>query len=508
MGRNFRETRATIQPSRNAGGRPQQVQGRSHGCPRARVPHSQMPGRLQTGHRLHAGLVAGLLQACAPAGAAISMRSRMCMAHLASRGAAFRAARDRSSPRPDTPMMQTGVPSCARPACARSRGGRGMVEAAVSAHVKRAAIPSGPMLPAARAGALSMMQDDDVRMDDLATLIRADPGLTLVLLRAANSAASASRRRIEDTRDALVRIGLQATKRVVAAAVVGEAFQNMDECGIDEDAFWAHSLATAVICESSVTTARLRPVAFSAGLLHDVGRLVLGASLPEVYGSLSDSARREPMVLGAEAAIFGEDHAKAGGRLLSLWGVHANGVRRSSPQGHEPRHRCDESGCPSLQCRRTICRSASSAYARSRCAALARCRASCIRAGRREYRLKARRAHQYGVRYRESASPVPTHRLCAHAVGGGGCRDVASGRVSRCEIGFLAMLALDRRWLRRRYGISDYAFWCCRQNGFRLFPAHAKAWPGGGVKCPRFHPTESCLYRLPRRGLYWRGRHR
>ncbi|MDA0301915.1 MAG: HDOD domain-containing protein, partial [Chloroflexi bacterium] len=196
-----------------------------------------------------------------------------------------------------------------------------MVEAAVSAHVKRAAIPSGPMLPAARAGALSMMQDDDVRMDDLATLIRADPGLTLVLLRAANSAASASRRRIEDTRDALVRIGLQATKRVVAAAVVGEAFQNMDECGIDEDAFWAHSLATAVICESSVTTARLRPVAFSAGLLHDVGRLVLGASLPEVYGSLSDSARREPMVLGAEAAIFGEDHAKAGGRLLSLWGV-------------------------------------------------------------------------------------------------------------------------------------------------------------------------------------------
>ncbi len=195
------------------------------------------------------------------------------------------------------------------------------MEAEASVHVKRAAVPSGPMLPAARAGALSMMQDDNVRMDDLASLIRADPGLTLVLLRAANSAASASRRRIEDTRDALVRIGLQATKRVVAAAVVGEAFQNLDECGIDEDAFWAHSLACAVICESSITTPRLRPVAFSAGLLHDVGRLVLGASMPEVYGSLAERARVEPMVLGAEAAVFGEDHAKAGGRLLTLWGV-------------------------------------------------------------------------------------------------------------------------------------------------------------------------------------------
>lgn len=132
------------------------------------------------------------------------------------------------------------------------------------------------MLPAARAGALAMMQDENVRMDDLVSLIRADPGLVLVLLQAANSAASASRHRIEDPRDALVRIGLQATKRVVAAAVVGAAFLDIGECGIDEDAFWAHSLAVAVITESSVHTARLRPIAFSAGLLHDVGRLVLG----------------------------------------------------------------------------------------------------------------------------------------------------------------------------------------------------------------------------------------
>ncbi len=204
-----------------------------------------------------------------------------------------------------------------------------------SVHVKRAAVPTGPMLPAARAGALSMMQDDEVRMDDLAGLIRADPGLTLVLLRAANSAASASRRRIEDTRDALVRIGLQATKRVVAAAVVGEAFKNLEDCGIDEDAFWAHSLASAVICESSVTTHRLRPVAFSAGLLHDVGRLVLGASMPDVYGSLPDKARSEVMVLGAEAAIFGEDHAKAGGRLLTLWGV-SDEIAATVSRHHEP----------------------------------------------------------------------------------------------------------------------------------------------------------------------------
>jgi len=76
-------------------------------------------------------------------------------------------------------------------------------------------------------------------------------------------------------------------------------------------------------------------VAFSAGLLHDVGRLVLGASMPEVYGSLSEKARSEVMVLGAEAAIFGEDHAKAGGRLLSLWGV-SDEIAVTVSRHHEP----------------------------------------------------------------------------------------------------------------------------------------------------------------------------
>lgn len=204
-----------------------------------------------------------------------------------------------------------------------------------SAHVKRAVVPTGPMLPAARAGALSMMQDDDVRMDDLASLIRADPGLALVLLTAANSAASASRRRIENPRDALVRIGLTETKRVIASAVVGEAFRSMEDCGVDEDAFWAHSFAVAVITESHITTPALRPMAFSAGLLHDVGRLVLGASMPGVYESLSAKARSASMVLGAEAALFGEDHAKAGGRLLKLWGV-SDRIGNAVARHHEP----------------------------------------------------------------------------------------------------------------------------------------------------------------------------
>ncbi len=178
-----------------------------------------------------------------------------------------------------------------------------------------------PVLPAARASALSMLQDENVHLGDLAGVVGADPGLTVVLLRAANSAQSASRRRIELARDAMIRIGLTATKRMVAAAVVGGAFTDLGECGIDVEAFWTHSLAVAIVSESAVTVSKLRPAAFSTGLLHDIGRLALAASAPKVYPTIGERAKSEAMIFAAERAIFGEDHAEIGGRILLSWGV-------------------------------------------------------------------------------------------------------------------------------------------------------------------------------------------
>ena len=195
-----------------------------------------------------------------------------------------------------------------------------MVQAKVIAERGPVQLAQIPVLPAARAGALSMLQDENVHLGDLAGVIAADPGLTIVLLRAANSAQSASRRHIEHARDAMIRVGLMATKRMVAAAVVGGAFVDIRECGIDIEAFWAHSLAVAILAESGAP-AKLRPAAFSAGLLHDIGRLALAVSVPLAYPVISERARDEGMVGAAERAIFGEDHATTGGRVLESWGV-------------------------------------------------------------------------------------------------------------------------------------------------------------------------------------------
>ena len=177
------------------------------------------------------------------------------------------------------------------------------------------------VLPAGRIAALSLLTSPDVRLPALSGVVKSDPGLAIILLRAANSAASSSRRRIVDPGEAVVRVGLNQTKRLVAAAVVGGALSPLMGCGLDLDAFWAYSLASAIATEDEADTTVLRSGAFAVGLLHDLGRLALAASDPRSYSRLTTQARGEHLVLAAERLMFGEDHAVASGRLLLSVGV-------------------------------------------------------------------------------------------------------------------------------------------------------------------------------------------
>ena len=177
------------------------------------------------------------------------------------------------------------------------------------------------VLPSGRIAALVLLNSADARIPALASLVRSDPGLAMILLRAANSAESSSRRRIADPAEAVVRVGLNQTKRLIGAAIVGSALSALDGCGIDLNAFWAYSLAAAIATEDEVEVAHLRSAAFSVGLLHDLGRLALAASAPASYTRMASQPRTEPVILAAEQLLFGEDHASASARLLSSVGL-------------------------------------------------------------------------------------------------------------------------------------------------------------------------------------------
>lgn len=176
-----------------------------------------------------------------------------------------------------------------------------------------------PPLSAPRARALDLLSAGDANVDELAMVVEADPALTAAVLRAANSALSAARDPIRSADDAIVRIGLEDTQRIVAGAVVGDTFDGVRHAGIDADAMWRHLVATGILADAACQSQRGQAGAFTAGLLHDVGRLAMAAYDPDRYGRVVEVARLGVDVVRSEFLLFGSDHMAWGEQLGREW---------------------------------------------------------------------------------------------------------------------------------------------------------------------------------------------
>lgn len=160
-------------------------------------------------------------------------------------------------------------------------------------------------------------------LDDVAEVIRYDPALTLRVLRAANSALAAGQIPVGSVRDAAVRLG---TAQVLSLAVAAGAFPVLNRriagYHLEAGSLWTHSVAAAVAIESlpSEGPVRVPPEAFTAALLHDVGKLVLGRFLkPAVTDLIEQAARDHLSAAEAERTVLQVDHAEVGGIIAEHW---------------------------------------------------------------------------------------------------------------------------------------------------------------------------------------------
>ena len=174
-----------------------------------------------------------------------------------------------------------------------------------------------PTLPAPRARALLLLTDERSSLRTIAETIESDPALTIAVLQAANSAASASRLRIQTAHEAVARLGLGPTRRIVTGAVVGDIFRDLERAQIDVDAMWRYLVATALLADA-VTDSR-GGGAFTAGLLHDIGRLAMAAADADRYADVVTRARAGLEVTTAERELFGEEHTTFGYRIAGEW---------------------------------------------------------------------------------------------------------------------------------------------------------------------------------------------
>jgi putative nucleotidyltransferase with HDIG domain len=178
-----------------------------------------------------------------------------------------------------------------------------------------------PTIPAVHARAMAVLNEPDLSMRELASIVEMDPGLTAAVLRGANSAASSPSRRIGTAEEGVVRIGLNATRRIMLTAVIGESFRGFDRAGLNGNELWRHVLACALIADSMTSQGGARSTAFTAGLLHDLGRMAMAQSDPIRYSRIVRQARSGADACEAESQMFGKDHAEWGAEVAEVWSL-------------------------------------------------------------------------------------------------------------------------------------------------------------------------------------------
>lgn len=164
-----------------------------------------------------------------------------------------------------------------------------------------------------------------VDLNEIAELVAKDSGLTMRLLRLVNSAFFAFKQKIESINDAVAAIGVQQVCDLALTTSVTRIFKGVPEELVEMESFWRHSLACALAARAlAINRNEAGPVEsyFVAGMLHDVGRLIMFARMPEATReALVYSRKLNQPLIAAEKQMFGYDHAEVGAALMEIWSL-------------------------------------------------------------------------------------------------------------------------------------------------------------------------------------------
>jgi putative nucleotidyltransferase with HDIG domain len=172
--------------------------------------------------------------------------------------------------------------------------------------------------------AIQLAEDERSAAMDLATVISSDQALTSKLLKLSNSAYYGYARRISNVREAVILLGMRTVRSVAISSAIIDAFKvpELERGGFDQDLFWAHSVSVGLVAELIARETRVaRPEdAFTAGVLHDVGKLAMMLTEPRAFGEVADLVNHENMKYReAEQAVFEIGHEHVGSRLAQRW---------------------------------------------------------------------------------------------------------------------------------------------------------------------------------------------
>jgi putative nucleotidyltransferase with HDIG domain len=168
----------------------------------------------------------------------------------------------------------------------------------------------------------SLINDPNASATDIAKVISQDPALTARLLKIVNSPLYNLQQKIDSVNNAVNILGTRQLRDLIIAATVIKRFRKNIDAIFDLETFWCHSIATGIAARTIATqlkqpnTERL----FIAGLLHDMGKMVMFLLLPNESVQFLKACQNQKLHLQAtEQQVFGFTHAQLGAELLRTW---------------------------------------------------------------------------------------------------------------------------------------------------------------------------------------------
>ena len=186
-------------------------------------------------------------------------------------------------------------------------------------------IKTMPSLPTSVTKVLEICNNPHTSPADLNHVISLDPVLVGRVLKLINSAYCGLGQPVTSLVRAIIMLGINTVKNLaLSSAVMGSFSANKTPPGLDMEGFWRHSLCVGVsaklLAKKRKIDSKLTEDYFTAGLLHDIGKIPLSAVLLEKYMLTVSTADRERKSLAqVEKSALGIDHCEAGAMIAAAW---------------------------------------------------------------------------------------------------------------------------------------------------------------------------------------------
>ncbi|HVM60255.1 MAG TPA: HDOD domain-containing protein [Verrucomicrobiae bacterium] len=180
-----------------------------------------------------------------------------------------------------------------------------------------------PPAPTVQTQLLKLLGDPNADGAEIANILAYDPSLTANVLKVTNSAHFAGREPVQDIHQAVMRLGYTQIYQMVAFVCWAQSMAQPGKEGAPDTRLWKHSVTAALAAETMAKSADARSaVAFTTGLLHDIGKVVLTDVLGADYARVVEELDlQQPYPLETEKRLIGVEHCEVGGRLLARWGL-------------------------------------------------------------------------------------------------------------------------------------------------------------------------------------------